>query len=55
VVAHEGGQPTRRYVSPQQAQLLRQAITDYRALQTLLREWEENSERIIDAVQPRQP
>ena len=49
------GKPTRRYVSPQQAQLLRQAIADYRSLQKLLREWEENSERIIDAVQPPQP
>jgi hypothetical protein len=51
----KAGKPTRRYVSPQQAQLLRQAIADYRALQKLLREWTESSERIIDAAQPPQP
>jgi uncharacterized protein DUF6788 len=51
----KAGKPTRRYVSPQQAQLLRQAIAEYRTLRQLLREWEENSERIIDAVQPPQP
>ena len=49
------GKPTRRYVSEQQAQILRQAIENYRAVKKLLREWEENSERIIDAAQPTQP
>ncbi len=51
----KAGKPTRRYVSPQQALLLRQAIANYRALQKLLRDWEENAERIIDAVLPPQP
>jgi hypothetical protein len=51
----KAGKPTRRYVSPQQALLLRQAIADYRALQKLLRDWEENSERILDAVLPPHP
>ena len=50
-----GGKPKRRYVSQQQAPILRQAIDDYRALQKLLRQWEENSERIIDAIQPPKP
>ena len=49
------GKPTRRYVSEQQAQILRQAIENYRAVKNLLRDWEENTERIIDAEQPPQP
>jgi len=49
------GKPTRRYVSEQQAQILRHAIENYRAVKKLLREWEENTERIIDAEQPPQP
>jgi hypothetical protein len=49
------GKPTRRYVSAQQAQILRQAIENYRAVKKLLREWEEKTERIIDAEQPPQP
>jgi hypothetical protein len=46
------GKPTHRYVSQQQAQVLRQAIDNYRLVKKLLREWEENTERLIDAEQP---
>lgn len=46
------GKPTHRYVSEQQAQILRQAIDNYRLVKKLLREWEENTERLIDAAQP---
>jgi hypothetical protein len=49
------GMPAQRYVSEQQAQILRQAIDNYRVVKKLLREWEVNTERIIDAEQPTQP
>ena len=49
------GKPTHRYVSEQQAQILRRAIDNYRRIKTLLRDWEENTERLIDAEQPPQP
>ena len=49
------GKPTQRYVTEQQAQILRQAIDNYRQVKKLLREWEENTERLIDAEQPLQP
>jgi len=48
------GKPAQRYVSEQQAQILRQAIDNYRAVKKLLREWEESTERIIDAQPPPQ-
>jgi hypothetical protein len=50
-----GGKQTRRYVSAQQAQVLRLAIDNYQQVKKLLREWEVNTERLIDAVQPDQP
>jgi len=49
------GKPAQRYVSGQQAQILRQAIDNYRQLKKLLRDWEVNTERIIDAELPPQP
>ena len=49
------GKPTHRYVSAQQAHVLRQAIDNYKQVKKLLREWEDNTERLIDAVQPDQP
>jgi hypothetical protein len=48
------GKPAQRYVSQQQAQILRQAIDNYRQVKKLLRDWEENTERLIDAAQPDQ-
>lgn len=53
-VRMRAGKPTQRYVTEQQAQILRQAIDNYRLIKKLLREWEENTERLIDAVQPPQ-
>jgi hypothetical protein len=44
-----------RHVSAQQAHVLRQAIDSYKQVKKLLREWEDNTERLIDAVQPDQP
>lgn len=49
------GKLVHRYVTAQQAQILRQAIDNYRQVKALLRQWEENTERLIDAKQPPQP
>jgi len=43
------GKLVRRYVTEQQAQILRQAIDNYRQVKALLRQWEEDTERLIDA------
>lgn len=47
------GKLIHRQVSAAQAALLRQAIENYRAVQQLLREWEEQTEQLIDAEAPR--
>ena len=44
------GKPTQRYVNAAQAQILRQAIDNYQQVKKLLREWEDNTERLIDAA-----
>lgn len=44
------GKLLHRVVSPQQATILRQAITNQRSLKKLMRDWEEETERLIDAV-----
>src|SRR5438067_544447 len=49
------GKPTHRYVNQQQALILRQAIDNYRRVKKLLREWEDNTERLIDAEQQPPP
>jgi hypothetical protein len=49
------GKPIHRYVTAPQARLLRQAIANYRQVKKLLREWEDNSEHIIDAEQSPSP
>lgn len=43
------GKLVHRQVSAAQAQPLGQAIENYRAVQQLLREWEEQTEQLIDA------
>lgn len=50
-----GSKIAQRYVTPQQAQVLRQAIDNYRLVKKLLRSWEEDTERLIDADYPPQP
>jgi hypothetical protein len=42
-------------VSPQQAELLRRAITSYRKLKKLLRYWEAETEHWIDAQLQQEP
>lgn len=49
------GRQSHRYVSAQQAQILRQAIDNDREVKKLLREWEEHTERLIDAAKPKTP
>jgi hypothetical protein len=49
------GKLTHRWVSPEQAEPLRRAIANYRQLKKLLRDWEVQTERLIDAEHPRQP
>lgn len=47
------GKLVHRLVSPEQARLLRGAIANYRKLKKLLRAWEAESERLLDATAPR--
>lgn len=51
----QGGKLVHRTVSPQQAVLLQLAIDNYRSVQQLLRDWEVETERLIDAEAPRKP
>jgi len=51
----KAGKLVHRYVSPEQAGILRQAIANYRKVKKLLRAWEAETERIIDAEAPRKP
>jgi len=44
-----------RYVTAEQAPVLRQAIENHRLVLELLRSWEEQTERLIDANYPPQP
>jgi hypothetical protein len=50
----KGGKLVHRYVSPQQAAVLRQAIANYRKVKKLLRVWETETERLIDSQSLRQ-
>lgn len=43
-----------RSVSPEQAQILQLAIENYRKVKKLLKGWEVETERLIDAEEPRQ-
>src|SRR6516164_2545325 len=45
----KGGKLVHRVVSPEQAALLRLAIANYRQARKLLRAWEKQTERLIDA------
>ena len=49
----QGGKLVHRYVSPEQAELLQQAIANYRRVQKLLRTWETETERAMDTRHPR--
>ena len=49
----KGGKLVHRYVSPEQAELLQRAIANHRSVQKLLRTWETQTERVLDARYPR--
>ncbi|MGH6931759.1 MAG: DUF6788 family protein [Dongiaceae bacterium] len=49
----QAGKLVQRYVSPEQAVVLRRAIANYRRAKQLMRAWEVETERIIDAEAPR--
>jgi hypothetical protein len=49
----QAGKLVHRYVSSEQAQVLRQAIANYRTAKKLMRAWEVETERLIDAQAPR--
>jgi hypothetical protein len=48
----KGGKLVHRYVSAQQAQILRTAIANYRKMKKLMRLWETETERLIDSEPP---
>lgn len=51
----KGGKLVHRVVSPEQAELLRLAIDNYRNVQKLLLDWEAETERLINAETPPKP
>ena len=51
----QAGKLVQRYVSAEQAVVLRRAIANYQKAKKLLRAWEVETERIIDADAPRNP
>jgi len=51
----KSGKLVHRVVSPEQAELLQLAIRNYRSVQKLLREWEVQTERLINAETPKKP
>jgi uncharacterized protein DUF6788 len=48
----QGGKLVRRRLSPEQARLMRRAIANYRKVKKLLRAWETETERLIEAERP---
>jgi hypothetical protein len=49
----KAGKLAHRNLSPQQAELLRAAIANYRKVKKLIRDWEVETEQLIDAQSPR--
>ena len=49
------GKLVHRVVTPQQAQLLQQAIDNHRHVKQLMRAWEGQTELLVDLETPRQP
>lgn len=47
------GKLVHRYVSPEQADVLKRAIANYRNVQKLLHTWQMETERALDAQYPR--
>jgi hypothetical protein len=51
----KGGKLVHRMVTPEQAEILRRAIANYRNARKLMKDWEEITERLIDAQAHREP
>jgi hypothetical protein len=51
----KGGKLVHRMVTAEQAEILRRAIANYRTARKLMKDWEEITERLIDAEAPREP
>ena len=51
----KGGKLVHRMVTPEQAEILRRAIANYRNARKLIKDWEEITERLIDAQAHREP
>jgi hypothetical protein len=51
----KGGKLVHRMVTPEQAEILRRAIANYRNARKLMKDWEEITERLIDAQTHREP
>ena len=51
----KGGKLVHRTLSAEQAEILQLAIANYREAKKLMKEWEEATERLIDAQAPRKP
>lgn len=50
----QAGKLVHRSVTPEQAVILRRALANYRKVKKLLRAWEIETERLIDAEAPRE-
>ena len=51
----QAGKLVHRSVTAEQAVILRRALAHYRKVKQLLRTWEKETERLIDAEAPREP
>jgi hypothetical protein len=51
----KGGVLVYRSVTPQQAEILLQAIGNHRKAKNLMRAWKEQTERLVDLEAPREP
>jgi hypothetical protein len=51
----KGRKLVHRMVTAEQAEILRRAIANYRNARKLMKDWEEITERLIDAQAPREP
>lgn len=49
----KGGKLVNRMVSPDEATMLRRAIANYRGVRRLLRTWEDQTVRLMEAGKPR--
>ena len=51
----KGGKLIHRSVTPEQANLLQQAIANHRKAKKLMQAWEDETERLFDAETSRKP